>query len=129
MLKRRRPRPKLNRQDRLFWVLARRFWCDGKKSLLVVTPETVIGWHRAGFQLYWRLLSKVRKQVGRKQLSSEVRELILRMVAENPTWGAPRIHGELTRLGLDVSERTGLPLDEARAERFATGASLVHFSP
>jgi putative transposase len=106
VLKRRRPRPKLNPSDRLFWVLARRFWCDWKESLLVVTPETVVGWHRSGLQLYWRLISKVRKQVGRKQLSSEVRELILRIVAENPTWGAPRIHGELAMLGFDVSERT-----------------------
>src|SRR5450755_2979379 len=106
VLKRRRPRPKLNPSDRLFWVLARRFWCDWKESLLMVTPETVVGWHRSGLQLYWRLISKVRKQVGRKQLSSEVRELILRIVAENPTWGAPRIHGELAMLGFDVSERT-----------------------
>ena len=60
----------------------------------------------AGFRLYWGFLSKVRKQVGRKRLSKEVRELIFRMVAENPTWGAPRIHGELQMLGIDVSERS-----------------------
>jgi len=77
-----------------------------EKVSLVVTPETVVRWHRAGFQLYWSLISKVREQVGRKQLSPEVRELIFRMVAENPTWGVPRIHGELLMLGFDVSERT-----------------------
>src|SRR5258708_5602054 len=77
-----------------------------KKSVLVVTPETVVRWHRAGFRLYWSLISKVRKQVGRKRLSGEVRKLIFRMVAENPTWGAPRIHGELLMLGFDVSQRT-----------------------
>jgi hypothetical protein len=77
-----------------------------ENPLLVVTPETVVRWHRAGFQLYWRWLSKTRKQVGSKQLSMEVRELIFRMVAENPTWRAPRIHGELLMLGFDVSERT-----------------------
>jgi putative transposase len=84
--------------DKLFWVLARRFWTDWKKSLLVVTPETVVRWHRAGFRLYWSLLSRVKKQVGRKSLSNEIRDLIFRLVAENPTWGAPRIHGELVML-------------------------------
>jgi putative transposase len=73
---------------------------------LVVTPETVVRWHRAGFRLYWSGISKVRKQIGRKKLSTEVRELIFRMVAENSTWGAPRIHGELLMLGFDVSERS-----------------------
>jgi putative transposase len=90
----------------LFLVLAYRFWSDWKKSLLVVTPETVVRWHRAGFRLYWTLISKVKKQVGRKRLSKEVRDLIFRMVAENPTWGAPRIHGELLMLGFAVSERS-----------------------
>jgi len=92
--------------DKLFWMLACRFWSEWKKSLLVVTPETVVRWHRAGFRLYWSLISKARKRVGRKKLSTDVRELIFRMVAENPTWGAPRIHGELLMLGFDVSERT-----------------------
>jgi putative transposase len=72
----------------------------------VVTPETVVRWHRAGFRLYWRLISRVRTQVGRRQTRKEVRELIFLMVVENPTWGAPRIHGELLMLGFDVSERT-----------------------
>ena len=68
-------------------------------------PETVVRWHRAGFRLYWSIISKVRKHVGRRRVSKEVREVIFRMVAENPTWGAPRIHGELLMLGFDVSER------------------------
>ena len=106
VLKRRHPRARLRPIDKLFLVLARRFWADWKKSLLVVTPETVVRWHRAGFRLYWRLLSRVKKQVGRKRLSKEIRNLIFRMVAENPTWGAPRIHGELLILGFDVSERS-----------------------
>jgi hypothetical protein len=72
--------------DKLFWMLA---WSEWKKSLLVVTPETVVRWHRAGFRLYWSWISKARKRVGRKKLSTDVRELIFRMVAENPTWGAP----------------------------------------
>jgi putative transposase len=106
VLKRRRARPKLSPFDKLFWVLACRFWTDWRRSLLVVTPETVVRWHRAGFRLYWSWISKVRTQIGRKKLSTEVRELIFRMVAENSTWGAPRIHGELLMLGFDVSERT-----------------------
>jgi hypothetical protein len=72
----------------------------------VVTPETVVRWHRAGFRFYWRLISRVRKPAGRRRISKEVRDLIYRMVAENPSWGAPRIHGELLMLGLDLSERT-----------------------
>jgi hypothetical protein len=61
VLKRRNRRPKLAALDKLFWVLARRFWSGWKKSLLIVTPETVVRWHRAGFRLYGRLISKVTK--------------------------------------------------------------------
>ena len=68
--------------------------------------RTVVGWHRAGFRLYWKWLSKARNAGGRKCISKEIRTLIFRMVAENPTWGAPRIHGELLKLGFDVSEPT-----------------------
>src|SRR6202022_765958 len=99
LLKRRHPRPKLTPLDKLFWVFARKFWSAWKQSLLVVTPETVVRWHRSGFRLYWSLISGVRKQVGRRRLTKEVRDLIFQMVAENPTWGAPRIHGELLMLG------------------------------
>jgi transposase InsO family protein len=106
VLKRKHPKPKLRMLDILFWVVTRRFWSGWKQSLVVVTPETVVRWHRAGFRLYWRFISKVRKQVGRNGLSNEVKDLIFRMVAENPTWGGPRIHGELLMLGFDVSERS-----------------------
>src|ERR1700676_2448131 len=105
-LKRKHPRPRLGVFDKMFWVLARRFWSCWKQSLILVTPETVVRWHRAGFRVYWRLISRARKPMGRKQTPKQVRELIFRMVAENPTWGAPRIHGELLMLGFDVSERT-----------------------
>ena len=106
VLKRRRPRPSLSSFDRLFWVVARRVWSGWKQSLLIVTPETVVRWHRAGFLLYWRLVSRITKKPGRRPTSKEVRDLIFRMVAENSTWGAPPIHGELLMLGFDVSERT-----------------------
>lgn len=72
----------------------------------MVHPETVLQWHRAGFRWYWSMLSRVRTTPGRKQISKEIRELIFKMVAENPNWGAPRVHGELLMLGFDISERT-----------------------
>jgi putative transposase len=124
VLKRRRLKPRLNLLDKLFWVIARRIWCEWKTSPMVVAPETVVGWHRAGFRLYWRVISRRRKPVGRRMLSTELRELILKIVVENPTWEAPRIHGELLMLGFDVSERTisrwmrRAPRDPEPAERW-----------
>lgn len=105
-LKRQKSRPKLAQLDRLFWVVVKRLWPKWKQTLVIVTPETVLRWHRAGFRLYWKWISRSQTAVGRKRVSRELRELILRMVAENPTWGAPRIHGELLKLGFDLSERT-----------------------
>ena len=106
VLKARNPRPGLSASDKLFWLLARRFWTGWRKALLVVTPETVVRWHRAGFRLYWTWLSRHQVRLGRKRVSKEVRDLIFQMIAENPTWGAPRIHGELQMLGFEMSERT-----------------------
>ena len=124
VLKRRHPRPNLGLFDKLFWVVVRRFWSEWKQALIVVTPETVVRWHRTGFSMYWRLISRARAQVGRRRTPKEIRELIFRMVAENPTWGAPRIHGELLMLGFDLSERTisrwmkRAPRDPDRAKRW-----------
>jgi len=123
-LKRRHPRPSLGLFDKLFWVIARRVWSAWKQSLIIVTPETVVRWHRAGFRMYWQLISSVRRQVGRRQTPKEVRELIFRMVVDNPTWGAPRIHGELRMLGFALCERTisrwmkGAPRDPHRAKQW-----------
>ena len=114
--KRKHTRPRLGIFDKFFWVFVRRFWSGWKQSFIVITPETVVRWQRAGFRLYWRLISRARTQVGRRQTSKEVRDLIFRMVAGNPTWGAPRIHGELLMLGFDVSERT-IPRWMKRAPR------------
>src|SRR5712671_2340538 len=105
-LKRRRRKPRLTILDKIFWVLAGRFWSGWKQALMVVTPETVVRWHRTGSRMYRRLISRVRTQVGRRPTPKDVRELIFQMVAENPTWGAPRIHGELLMLGFELSERT-----------------------
>ena len=106
VFKRRHPRTRLTFLDKLFWVAARQIWSDWKQFLIVVLPDTVVQWHRSGFALYWRLISRFPGRAGRKRISKGIRDLIFRMVAENPTWGAPRIHGELLMLGFDVSERT-----------------------
>jgi putative transposase len=100
------PRRRLTALHKLFWVALRTFWCGWTKPLILVTPRTVVNWHRAGFRLYWTWVSRVSQVGGRKRISKEVRALISRMVAENPTWGAPRIHGELLKLGFEVSERS-----------------------
>jgi putative transposase len=124
VLKRRHPRPRLGLFDKLFWVIAHQFCSTWKEALIVVAPETVVRWHRAGFRFYWRLISRVRKPAGRRRVSKQVRDLIFRMVAENPSWGAPRIHGELLMLGFDISERTisrwmkGAPRDPEPAKRW-----------
>jgi putative transposase len=105
ILKRKVPRPRLQPRDRAFWILLRRLWPAWREALVIVKPETVVAWHRAGFRLFWRLRSRP-KSPGRPKIDAEVRTLIQRMANENPSWGAPRIHGELLKLGFDVSERT-----------------------
>src|SRR6516225_3497726 len=102
-LRRHRQRPYLTQLDRLFWVTLRFLWSEWKDSLIIVTPETVVRWHRAGFRLYWRWISRPGKAMGRKPITRELRQLVLQMAAENPSWGAPRIHGELLKLGFDIS--------------------------
>ena len=102
VLKRKSPRPRIAALDKLFWVPARRLWSGWQQALIVVTPDTVVRWHRTGFALYWRAISRARGVFGRKQISKEVRDLIFRIVAENPTWGAPRIHGELLMLCFNI---------------------------
>jgi hypothetical protein len=91
---------------KLFWIALRKLWSGWKESLVLVTPRTVVAWHRAGFRLYWKWLSRASRIGGRKRVSEEIRALIFRMAAENPTWGAPRIHGELLKLGFNLSEPT-----------------------
>ena len=82
-----------------------RNWNSWRKPLALVKPETVIAWHRRGWRLWWRWKSRP-KEVGRPRIPYEVIELIKRISRENPTWGAPRIHGELMMLGYWVSEST-----------------------
>ena len=103
--KRHKKRPQIRIKDRLFWIMLYRFWRNWQEPLIVVKPETVIRWHRKGFKLFWRFKSR-RKSPGRPPISPEIRDLILKMVNANPLWGAPRIHGELLKLGIKISERT-----------------------
>jgi putative transposase len=105
VLKRSTKRARLHRTDRLFWVLLRRYFPRWSGSLLMVKPETVVAWHRKAFRAYWRFRSRPKK-VGRPSTSSEIRAMVLRMARENCTRGAPRIHGELLKLDVQVSERT-----------------------
>lgn len=101
-----RPRRRLTARHKPFWVALRTLWSGWMRPLVLVTPRTVVSWQRAGFRLYWAWVSRARQVGGRKRVSKEVRALIFRMVEENPTWGAPRIHGELLKLGFDLSERS-----------------------
>ena len=101
-----RSRRRLSAQHKLFWVLVRKLWSGWQKPLILVSPRTVVAWHRAGFRLYWKWLSRTRRVGGRRPVGREVRELVSRMAVENPTWGAPRIHGELLKLGFTISEPT-----------------------
>ena len=105
VLKSRRPRPRLSVADRLFWVWLRRVWAGWSEALLIVQPDTVVRWHREGFRLWWRWRSR-RRGPGRPRVDAELRRLIARMARDNPTRGAPRITGELAKLGFRVSERT-----------------------
>src|SRR5580693_7154178 len=105
VFKRRQSRPKLRRLDRMFWIIQRSVWPGWRESLILVKPETVVSWHRAGFRTFWRWRSRSGNP-GRPKISREIRQLIRRMNADNPSWGAPRIHGELLQLGLRISEPT-----------------------
>ena len=89
--------------DRAFWVALARFWPRWKNSLVIVKPEMVVSWHRKGFRLYWRAISK--RGPGRPPISPDLRDLIRRLAHENP-WRARRIQAELERLGFNVSLAT-----------------------
>jgi putative transposase len=96
-------RPRLNACDRHVWIWLSRIWSDWRSCLIIVKPETVIGWHRNAFRRFrtWKIR---RGKRGRPAVSRDTRDLIRRMSRENPGWGAPRIHGELMKLGIDIGE-------------------------
>jgi putative transposase len=98
-------RLRLRASDRILWVLLSRFWPKWPNPLLLVKPATVIAWHRKGFRLYWRWKSS-QARIGRPSIAKEIRELIRTMSASNFLWGAPRLHAELLKLGIEISQAT-----------------------
>ena len=105
VLQRNAKRPRLTNRDRTLWVVLSRVWTDWRRSLTLVQPDTVVRWHRRGFCLYWKWKSRPRWP-GRRRVPKELRDLIRNMSRSNPLWGAPRIHGELLKLGIEVTQAT-----------------------
>ena len=109
VLKRNQNRPRIKERDRMFWRVLSNIWPSWRDSLVIVQPETVIRWHRRAFRFYWRHKSGGGKP-GRPRLDAEVKSLVLKLSSANPLWGAhlggPPIHGELLKLGIDISERS-----------------------
>jgi putative transposase len=100
VLKRQTPRPKLRRSDCCLWVMLKKVWAGWKTPLMIFQPETVIGWQRAGFRMFWRWKSRRRR--GGPGKDRELIQLIRRMWTVNPTWGSPRIRDELANLTFDT---------------------------
>src|SRR5215471_15849673 len=105
VLRRKKGVPRLRRKDRVFWVVLSGIWSPWRRALHMVQADTVVGWQRKGFRIYWARISR-RRSAGRPEVGVEVRALIKQMAAANAFWGAPRIHGELLKLGIEISERT-----------------------
>jgi putative transposase len=101
--KARYPRPAVADADRLFWIALSQWWPRWRDALTIMSPETVLKWHRRGFRVFWRRKSK---RGAPPSIPVQIRETIQGLHKENDTWGAPRIHGELRRLDFDVSEAT-----------------------
>src|SRR3981189_1974430 len=97
-----RGRVHLTNSDRLFFIQLYRWFPSVLKAITIIRPETLVRWHRAGFRRYWRW--KSRFLGGRPQIDADLGALIRRMSADNPLWGAPRIHGELLKLGFEVAQ-------------------------
>lgn len=98
-------RVRVARTDRLVWVLLSSLWPNWRQTVQIVTPDTVVRWHRRGFFALLAWKSRPRR-AGRPAVAGDIRALIRQMHAANPLWGAPRIHGELQKLGLPVSQST-----------------------
>ena len=98
-------RSHLRRRDRLFWIVVAQTWRNWRAALVLVKPDTVVRWHREWLRLRWTRRS-ARIRAGRPRTNVAIRTLVRKMAAANPLWGAPRIHGELLKLGVEVSERT-----------------------
>ena len=104
--KRKQKRPRLVGRDRWFWIALWVVWKEWRRALCMVPPDTVVRWQRERFRRYWAQLSNRSGRTGRPPVSSQIRTLIRTLAQANPLWRAPRIHGELKKLGIEVSERT-----------------------
>ena len=104
VLRRSVKRTRLSNVDCGFWVLLRRIWTDWESVLVIVKPETVVRWHRCGFRRYWAWKSRRRRPGRPGVVAPEIHELIRNMSRANPLWGAPRVHGELAKLGISISQ-------------------------
>ena len=101
IFKRRRKRPRLNRSDRVFWMVLAKVWKDWRQALVVVHPDTVVRWQRRRFRRYWANLSvNFSGKLGRPSVGQQIRDLIHTIAHANPLWRAPRIHGELAQRSL-----------------------------
>jgi len=100
-----RRRIRLGATDRFLWLALHRLWPEWRKALVLVKPDTVIRWNRRGFRLYWKWKSR-RGLIGRPGAPKEIRSLIREMSSSNILWGAPRLHGESLKLGIEVSQAT-----------------------
>src|SRR6516225_6217828 len=128
VLQRTARRPRLRPSDRVSWVLLSRLWGGWAEAVSIVQPEMVLRWHRTGFRLFWTWKSR-RHRPGRPAVAPEVRALIRRMADANPLWGSPRIHGELWKLGLAISQATvskylgrrRMPASQGRKSRLTGG--------
>jgi len=109
-------RPRLTPLDRALWVWLSHTWSRWQVPLRIFQPDTVIRWHRAGFRLFWRWRSRPRR-VGRTTIVPDTISLIRQMSHANPLWGAPRIHGELLKLGITLAQRTVAKYMVARTRR------------
>jgi putative transposase len=98
-------RPRLRPSDRVFWAWLARIWPDWRSALVFVKPDTVVTWHRKGFRLFWTWKSRHRG-AGRSSVAKDIRDLIRDKSKANPLWGAPRIHGEILKLGIELSQTT-----------------------
>jgi putative transposase len=98
-------RPRLKPPDRLLWSWLSRAWSRWREALVLVQPQTVIAWRRRRFRRYWSQLSRAGKS-GRPAVAPEVRQLIRRLSTANPLWGAPRLVGELAKIGIDLAQST-----------------------
>src|SRR5262245_58400633 len=119
-------RVRLTNNDRWFFIQLYRWFPSILKVLTIIRPETLVRWHRAGFRSYWRW--KSRSRGGRPRIETDLRVLVRRMSVENPLWGAPRIHGELLKLGFEVAQ-SSVAIHGQAARAFKSGVAHLCAQP